>query len=103
MNTLIVRVEKGDLYCESYSGNWLTDFNCLTSIFDAEIVLLLRTEPDVEIAIKLSAQTSKRVFEIVINDPHWVCDPGYWDMSYGYVNAESHLEWSDILVTEVTK
>ena len=95
-DTLVVRIEEGNLSYESHSGDWMTDteLDYLTSVFGDEIGPALEMEPEADAAVKASKADLARVFLITINDLYWVHDVGYWDMNYGYVNAESHLEWN---------
>jgi hypothetical protein len=96
MDTLVVRVEEGSLSYESHSGDWLTEtgLDYLISVFGDEIGPALEMESEADMAVKMSKADSTRVFLVTINDLHWVHDEGYWNMDYGYVNAESHLEWN---------
>lgn len=96
MNKLIVHVEEGDIIYDGHEGDWLTDgqLEWLTSVFDYEVGPGLEMEPDAGAAIRASEANTDRVFLITIHEPCCVTDEGYWDMNYGYVNAEIHLEWN---------
>ena len=102
-DSLLVIVEDGSIDYLAHSGDWLTEtgLNYLTSVFSEEIKPGLEMEPDANEAIEITIADPNRVFLITIKDPCWCFDSGYWDMNYGYVNPESHIEWDNVKVEEI--
>jgi hypothetical protein len=92
-NILVCRIESGSVYYESYTGDWLGEaLPYLLSVFSEEV------EPGLEIElVELGYSwplSEAEVYLVTIHDPSWVHDAGYWDLDYGYVLPESHLEWN---------
>jgi len=102
-NTLVVRVEDGDLSYEEHTGSWISEesLRYLTSVFSEELAGLYM-EPGADAAIEMSKGELPRVFLITLYDPVWGLNEGYWDYDYGYVSPENYLEWGKVDVQELT-
>ena len=103
-DTLVVRVEGGDPYYESHTGDWLSEgrLEALCNVFPDDIGPILDEDDGVQAAIRASKEED-RVFLVTMHDMAFVPEPGYWDLNWGYVAPDYYIESNGLIEVKEIK
>jgi hypothetical protein len=96
---ILVHVEDGCPYFEDAGGTWYTKGKLEYILEGDDIRNEIEMHEDVQQRIK--DDTKPSVFQVKLTGVAFVSEDGFWDLDYGYVFPESHIECDGAEIIEL--
>lgn len=92
---ILVHIEDGRVFWWDAGGEWHTEGRENYIREGGGLEIECEMTPEIEAKMKAGD-----VFRVLFTGVSFVSDGGYWDLDFGYVFPESHIETSDYLIVD---